>query len=204
MPAGLGYFDLLCDFATEKNFGVPGLLWVALKVVGANRFAAEVPKIQKELRKQFAKVLEQDGSIGGVLLLVASVEQLQGAAWGTPALTASLYASDAAGWRPLSGGIQRVSRGQAKTAKPPLPEVWKKMSWVQAARGTGEVGLFNHFLAALGLPKSSAGKRAKTLNKALKKVGQQGRIIKVKLVSRASSPCWAASKDVFRCLYKLP
>ena len=128
MPSKLGSFDLLCDFSRPENFSVPGRLWVELKVMGASRDAADVDDFKKDLSRTFVKLTKLDASIGGVLLLLAKVEEMQGGTWGMPSLSAHLWQPGAQCWRCLvAGGPKRVARGQSKGPKPSLAKVWENM-----------------------------------------------------------------------------
>ena len=115
-------------------------------------------------------------------------------------------------WVSLANGVQRKSRGQAKGVRKPLAQLWSKMEWHQAVDGQ-RVGLLNHFLGALGLPRRNAGQRAGTLNGQLaeaeatdrrngRAVHKRGRVSQKRLKGKTGSAPWVARKDTFRDIYR--
>ena len=86
------------------------------------------------------------------------------------------------------------------SAAEPLHEVWAAMEWSSTAQGQ-EVGLFRHFLAALGLPVNNAGQRAGTMNAMLQERRVSGRVFEAKLAQKAGRKPWVATKATFRALY---
>ena len=51
MLGGPGAYDLMGDFCGAANWGVPGKVWVELKLFSAVGFEAAVDKTKKELGK---------------------------------------------------------------------------------------------------------------------------------------------------------
>ena len=78
--AAAGRFDLLGDYSGKKNRGVAGLVWVELKVWSAAGFDERLAKLKEDLVIALAAECAKDQYLGGVLVLVAKVEQ-QGSSW---------------------------------------------------------------------------------------------------------------------------
>jgi hypothetical protein len=194
----LGYYDLLADFSTQRNFGVTGRVWIELKVFGVSSFSRQVTDARKHLEETLVKV--GDTTVGAVLLLVARVEKV-GVAWGAPALTASLYKRGSDGWVDVVGPVKRVARGRCKITKPSLASVWEKMEWIDLVGPTPrKVGLLKHFLLAFELQGQTVGERAETYNHKLQRSSHAGRLF-VARVKRAGRAPWVADKATFRALY---
>ena len=63
--------DLVCDISGHRNWGVPGKLWVELKVISAGVYDRDVKAAEKKLVKTIRDECELDEHLGGVLLLTA-------------------------------------------------------------------------------------------------------------------------------------
>ena len=193
-------FDLVCCFNPgKKNFGVEGKLWVELKVWGEARFDDELAEWKEKLSKELRKEQGRDCNLGGVLLLAARVGRA-GGSFQAPALVAALRTVSSDAWLELSGSLRKAARGQCKTKKKPLQEVWDEMEWPLTAQRQ-KVGLFRHFLAALGLAVNNAGQRAGTMNTLLQQRQVSGRVFEANLAQKAGRKPWVATKATLRALY---
>lgn len=201
MPGKLGSYDLLCDFSTDQSFGVKGRLWVELKQLSAATFASQVANIKEHLEEKFPKVHRLDSSVGGVLLLAASVPK-EGRAWGAPVLAAWLW-SGSGGWKCLvKGPPTRVARGQCKVQKPPLEEVFQSMAWMKVPRQAQKVGLVSHFLKKLKLPRNNVGKRCETFNTLFQRERLPHRLEQKEFDNFAGQDPWVGTASVFESLYQ--
>jgi hypothetical protein len=197
-------FDLLGDFSKQPvGFNFSGRLWVELKVFTASTCQTSMAFAEKALKKRLDVVRSKDATIGGVLLLVASVEKESNNVWGAPKLFARLLttSSSDSDFINLSTG-NRVAQGQVRAKKKPsLAQVFAKMEW-HLVRGS-RVGLFKHFLEALNLAACNPGRRAAAQNKLLARSRFQGGRLQEKVISnRPGRPAWVATRKVFRALYK--
>ena len=195
-----GSFDLICDFSTQRNFGVSGMVWVELKIMRATGFTNRLQSHMDYLANKIKELSEP--SIETVLLVATRVEKA-GNGWGNVNLVAKLWNATAETWDDVSPSGVRIARGQIKLSqKPALSEVWANMEFHDSDAGT-EMGLFSQFLSSLKLPITNTGKRAKTMNRMLRKAGSEEKIRKMKIASRAGDAPWMGSKVAFRLLYKL-
>ena len=195
-------YDLLGSFSPCcKNFGVVGKLWVEIKVVSARRFEEDVEKWQKDLQLALPQERQRDPDLGGVLLLVASVEGGAGGQWAAPTHFAALKAASSEHWQVVAGAVKKASRGKCKGQKPPLQTVLDKMEWLPTGTGS-KVGLLRDFLRAFGLPVNNTGQRAEAFNALLAKERFEGRLEQVKLANKTGRWPWVASRSTFHALYK--
>jgi len=205
MPSRLGYYDLLGDFSTTRNFGVLGKLWVELKTMSAANFEKQLGD-QKELLEAKLGEVHQANPSGEAVLLLATKAQRDGRGWRAPTLVAELLLVGASGWQNLTRGPPaKTPRGKANPhTKPALQEVWTKLKnkRVKHPETGRKLYRLNDFLDLLGLPTKSLGKRSKTFNTFLSKEGCADRVEQVKLPNLGGSEPWLASKDAVRCLYK--
>lgn len=202
IPRGLGSYDLVADFSTQRNFGVLGHVWVELKVISANGFDRRLREIKEALASKLEQVRAANAAIEAVMLVAVRARR-DGRVWQSPLLVAQLLLVGGAEWKTLAGQAPtRIPRGRADpTAKPSLPQVWGKVEWVTHPQTEEKVGYLKHFLRALNLPADSLKKRAKAFNKILEQSGCADRVRTARLPGKCGSRPWLASKDVLRRLY---
>lgn len=201
-PAGCGCqgaFDLICYLAQGKKIGIQGRLWVELKTFAAASCKGSMAKAESFLKAGLEKVRGKDQTLGGVLLLVASVED------GKFKLLGRLLAHGPAKFTDIAPSGLRVAMGQKKiTKKPPLGTVWAEMEW-HKVKGK-EVGILSNFLYALDLPYDHACDRADAMNEILKanrsKDKPLGKIEQVKIPHRPGPEPYVCGRDEFRVLYR--
>ena len=75
------------------------------------------------------------------------------------------------------------------------------MEWPSLATGV-KVGLLKQFLAALKLSNTSAGKRASTFNKQLRKHKFKGKFRQEKLSQKCGRKPWVANKATFKVVHQ--
>ena len=203
MGHGMGSFDLLCDSSQKSSLLSiqHGMLWVELKVLAAKTCRERMAKIEPELEAKLEKVSRKHEHIRAVLLLVSEVSKASRTQWGKPKLLAKLFTLSTGQWQDVSSSGVRVGKGQvAAASKPPVSILWPKMEFFKVS---GKVqGLFKHFLQAMGLASHSPGKRAATLNKALKKQGVKGKLVQKRIPNRPGKPVWMGTKSVLKALHK--
>ena len=190
-----GALDLICDFSTKRDYGIPGRLWVELKFFSAAGLAQKISSEETKLSKVFPQVQRADSTIEGVLLLVASAEKLAGSSWGKLRLIAKLYESGK-GWCDLT------TKGSMKPGVT-LVDVWKQVKWWRpdCAAG-GDRAALDDFLRAVGSPVGHGGRDAAKFNSLLASKGISERLKIVKLRGRPGSTPWSGTKSVLRCIYK--
>lgn len=194
--------DLLGAFHTSHNYGVVDQVWVETKVFGAQFFAKELQRSRDDLLEVLrAEEAKRKSTVGGVLLVAAKVAGL-GSGWASPTLVCQLLTDSEGEWQTLEGQAPKTGRGQCRSGrKPPLKQVLAEMEWV-GLKGV-KVGLLKHFLAALKLSKTSAGKRAATFNRQLRKHQLKNRLTnKLKLPQKCGRQPWVGNKATFELLYK--
>jgi hypothetical protein len=203
MPGRLGSYDLLGDFSTAKNFGVLGHLWVELKTVGSKNSWQKTADLKALLETKLQQVHKANPSVEGVLL-VATKARRDGRSWQAPTLTAELLLVGGTDWLTLAGkALAKTVRGRANPlTKPSLSELWDQVEWVPHPTAKGKLGYLTDFLAALGLPTKSLGKRSKAFNKILAKSKCTHRLEQLKLNNKAGKEPWLARKAAFRVLYE--
>lgn len=192
---GQGAFDLICYLFEGKKIGIEGRLWVELKVFSAGSCKSSMDKAEKVLKVGLGKLRKKDQTLGGVLLLVASVEN------GRFKLLARLLAVGSEKFKDLTPAGLRVATGQTKiTKKPALAAIWPQMEWHWLSR-TREVGLVSQFLHAMGRARDNAGDRSEAFNELLKAHGCKKEIEHVKIPHRPGPKVWACGRDEFEILY---
>ena len=192
--------DLVGDFSTKRNLGVPGKVWVEVKAFGKVRFKKQVEKERKTLRTDFSSLKRKDSRFGAVLLLAAECEAL-GDNWGQPVLRPELLKAEGGDWESLSSK-RKAARGQAQS-KPAFSTLWTRLEKHTTAAGE-KVCLHKHFLAELGVPTSNTPDRMRTHNKLLRLAGRGERLAQKKVLEKSGKAPVVGSKQVFRELYKLP
>ena len=199
---GARTLDLLGAFHTTQNYGVNGQVWVETKVFSGKFFAKELEKSRDTLEE----VLQQEedkrsSTFGGVLLLAVKATE-RGHRWAPPRLVCQLLTNSGGKWQTLSGQSPKAGRGQCRAGKKPtLKHTFQEMEWPSLTSGV-RVGLLKHFLEALKLPTRSAGKRAATFNRQLRKHKVKGRLSQEKLPQKCGRRPWVASRATFEQVYK--
>ena len=195
--------DLLGAFHTTHNYGVVDQVWVETKAFSAQFFAKELQRSRDDLEEVLKREEAKPKSTFGGVLLVAAKVTVAGTGWASPALVCQLLTDSEGQWQTLQGQAPKAGRGQCRPGqKPALKQVLAGMEWVSVPGGV-KVGFLKHFLAALKLSKSSAGKRAATLNRQLCKHKLKNRLTnKLKLPQKCGRQPWVGHKATFEFLYK--
>jgi len=195
--------DLLGAFHTTHNYGVVGQVWVETKVFSAQFFAKELQRCRDDLEEVLRREEAKPKSTFGAVLLLAAKVTGQGTGWAAPALVCQLLTGSGGQWQTLLGQAPKAGRGQCPSGqKPPVKQVLAGMEWVSVPGGV-KVGFLKHFLAALKLSTTSAGKRAATFNRQLRKHQLKNRLTnKLKLPQKCGRQPWVGNKATFELLYK--
>ena len=194
-------YDLLGDFGVaEQNWGVTGRVWVELKVYSEATFEKWVAKEKTQLAVDFSNKHRADATLQGVMLLAAKVPKASEGQWGIPKLHAMLLVSGAEGWVSVSGGSQRVARGQVKGPKIALASLWDKLEWHQSDGGE-RVAMFAQFLQELNLAANHPGQRAATVNGLMRQGNKKGRVVQARLKLKSGRPPWVGTKNTLRDAY---
>lgn len=177
-----------------------GMVWVELKVLTASTCQERMAAAETELAEKFQKVQRKRPHIKAILLLVTRVAKTSRTQWGNPRILAKPFSPYTGQWQDVSASGVRVGKGQmADSRKPPLSLLWSKIEFHTV--GGKFMGLFKHFLQALGLPSDSPAKRASSLNKALRKQGVRQKLVQRKIPNRPGKPVWLGTKKVLRTLH---
>ena len=195
MPGRLGFHDLVADGSTNVAMAAyPGLVSVELKLCSAVGLTHKLAGFKQLVRDRFASLQSWDQRFQSQLLLV-SVTSREGREWAKPELKAFNLGAD--GWQQV--GRPRLRRGRIAN-KRPLPEVFSAMQWHEDPDGGTAVGLVSQFLEALGQSGHNAGERVAVWNSFL---GYDPAFEIQRVAIKAGRPPWAATKAVFRRVYKL-
>ena len=201
LQSGQKALDLVGDFSTSRNLGVPGRVWVELKTAGKQGFKKNVAGMLATVKAEFASLRRRDRSFGGVVLLVAECESL-GEEWAPPSLKVYLLKSEAGQWRQLVGSTHKAARGQV-VGKAAFAQLWDSLERHTAAGSGEKVRLLKHFLQALGKDCAHTVENLVTYNKLLRLSGCPERLKQEAVVEKSGLAPVVGDRDTFWELYKL-